>query len=142
MVIVAAVDRSDRAADVIAEAAELAAAFDEPVHVVHVITRAEFTDLNLANVEESGKPVDIERIREFATDVAIDAAADLEVPTEAVGLMGKPAERVVEYAENEDARYVVIAPRRRSRTGKALFGSVAQAIILNSDRPVVTTTRQ
>ncbi|WP_255191077.1 universal stress protein [Natronobeatus ordinarius] len=141
MAIVAAVDRSDRASTVIAEAAELAVAFGEPVHVVHVMTRSEFADRNLANVEESGKPVEMDRIREFARDVAAEAAEELEVPFEAVGLLGKPAERLVEYADEHDARYVVIAPRKRSRTGKALFGSVAQSIILNSDRPVVTATQ-
>lgn len=140
MAIVAAVDRSDRAGIVVNEAAELGVAFDEPVHVVHVITRSEFADLNLANVDQQGKPVEMDRIREHAANVAAEAAETLEVPHEAVGLIGKPAERIVEYAEKHDARYLVIAPRKRSRTGKALFGSVAQSVILNSDRPVLTAT--
>ena len=140
MAIVAAVDRTDRASDVVAEAAELGAAFDEPVHVVHVITRSEFADLNISTVEQSGKPVEMDRIREYATNVATEAATELDVPFETAGLIGKPAERIVEYADKEDARYVVIAPRKRSRTGKALFGSVAQSVILNSERPVVAVT--
>nr|WP_268762303.1 universal stress protein [Halorubrum saccharovorum] len=43
------------------------------------------------------------------------------------------------YADERDARYIVVSPRRRSKTGKVLFGSVAQSILLNATTPVVST---
>lgn len=52
---------------------------------------------------------------------------------------GDPAEVIIEFAEEEDADLIVTAGRKRSPAGKALFGSVTQTVILNSDRPVMVT---
>lgn len=50
---------------------------------------------------------------------------------------GDPAESILETARNEDADAIAIGGRSRSPAGKALFGSVAQTVILNADRPVI-----
>lgn len=138
MVITAAVDRSDRSADVLLEAESLAKAFDEPVHVVHVLSQSEFVDMGRTAAEE-GDSFDMDEVREVAEDIAFEAASDLDVPSEVVGLMGEPARKVVEYATEQDAQYIVVAGRNRSPAGKVLFGSVAQSILLNADCPVVST---
>ena len=136
MVIVAPVDRSTRASDVLSEAASVSEAFEEPVHVVHVLSRAAFVDLGTSRAR-AGDPVDMEDVREAAADIAAEAAADLDVPFEAVGLMGDPASTVVEYATDHDTRYIVVAGRKRSPAGKVLFGSTAQSILLNATCPVI-----
>lgn len=142
MVIVAAVDRSDRAAAVVSEAETLATAFDEAVHVVHVLTRSEFVDMGRTAAETPGESISMDQITGVASEVAAEAAADLDVPHETVGLMGDPADRVVSYADDHDARYIVIGTRRRSPAGKAIFGSVAQDVLLTADRPVVSIREQ
>lgn len=136
MTIVAAVDRSDRATAVAREAQTLAAAFDDEVHVVCVLTQAAFVEL--ADADEPLTDVTEVEVRDAARAAAAEVAADLDVPAEAVGLMGNPAAEVLEYARERDARYVVIGSRNRSPVGKALFGSVAQSILLGADRPVVS----
>lgn len=138
MVIVAAVDRSERAKRIVSEAATLAKAFDDSLHIVHVISRSEFRDLQRDNIEESGEAVDMETIREFAAEHAARAAEDIDVSYEAIGRMGDATSDVITYADKQDARYIVIGGRKRSPTGKALFGSVAQSILLNAERPVLT----
>jgi len=45
-------------------------------------------------------------------------------------------ERVVELAETVDADLVIVGGRKRSPTGKAIFGSTAQEIMLNAPCPV------
>ncbi|XVH33218.1 universal stress protein (plasmid) [Haloferacaceae archaeon DSL9] len=50
---------------------------------------------------------------------------------------GEPADEVITAAEDIDADLIVIGGRKRSPVGKALFGSVAQSILLESDRPVM-----
>ncbi|WP_338741959.1 universal stress protein [Haloplanus salilacus] len=50
---------------------------------------------------------------------------------------GDPADQILDVAESEGADLVVVAGRKRSPTGKALFGSVTQSVILNADRPVM-----
>lgn len=139
MVIIAAVDRSDRAARAVEEAEHLAKSFDEPVHVVHVLTRSEFVEMGRAAAEEVGGSISMDEVKAAATEVASEAAANLTVPSEAVGLVGDPADSILEYATDQDARYVVVAGRKRSPTGKAVFGSVTQSILLNADCPVVTS---
>lgn len=140
MVIVAAVDRSDRTAAVVDEAETLARQFEDPVHVVHVLSDSEYYDLQRTNVEKRGKGIEMEDVETVAADIATEAAADLRVPWEAVGLVGDASERVVSYAVEQDARYVVVGPKKQSPTGKALFGSIAQQILLQSPIPVVATT--
>lgn len=138
MVIVAAVDRSDRSAAVFAEAAALGEAYGEPVHVVHAMSVSDYLD-HQDRSEESGEGVDTRRIESVATEVAEAAVGDCEVPVEAVGLEGSPASEIVSYAEEHEARYVVVSGRKRSPAGKALFGSVTQSVLLNASCPVVST---
>lgn len=140
MVIVAAVDRSDRAEIVAREGETLAEAFDEKLHIVYALSRSEFVALGSESAS-SGEAVDMDQIRGAARNVAQDAITDLSCPHEYVGLVGDAAKMVVNYAEDEEARYIVIGGRKRSPAGKAIFGSVSQSILLSAACPVVSTLR-
>jgi len=50
---------------------------------------------------------------------------------------GDAARTVLETADQMDADLLCLAPRKRTPTGKALFGSVTQQVILEGDRPVL-----
>lgn len=139
MVIVAAVDRSERAPKIIEEANELGDAFDEPVEVIHVLTRSKFVELERTSVGDTGRSIPTDDILEIAEDIAQEVIDESSVDDATpVGLLGDPAEEVVNYAADNDARYLVIAGRKRSPVGKALFGSVVQSVMLDSDVPVVS----
>lgn len=138
MTVVAAVDRSDRAPAVVAQASELGEAFGEPVEAVHVLTRDEFVSLERTNVSETGGTVPVEDVVEIAEEIAEEAIAEAGVDATPVGLIGDPADEIVAYADEGDASYLVVAGRDRSPVGKALFGSVAQSVLLNASSPVVS----
>lgn len=64
--------------------------------------------------------------------------ADVDVSLE--GTSGKPAAGILEVADAKDADLVVLAGRKRSPAGKALFGSVTQDVILGTDRSVLVVS--
>jgi nucleotide-binding universal stress UspA family protein len=140
MVIIAAVNRSDQADDVLDEAYALAGAFDEPIHVVHVLSRSEFIELGTTQAEK-GDFVDMDDVKDVAQDIAAKAASHLKCSSEAVGLVGKPPVQVVDYAADHNARYIVVGGRKRSPTGKLIFGSFTQSILLNAECPVLSTIK-
>jgi nucleotide-binding universal stress UspA family protein len=53
---------------------------------------------------------------------------------------GDPVEEIVERADEIDANRICVAGRKRTPTGKVLFGSVAQGVILDADRPVLVVS--
>ncbi|WP_424002376.1 universal stress protein [Haloarcula salina] len=50
---------------------------------------------------------------------------------------GEPADAILRLADDQDAEMIVVAGRKRTPTGKVLFGSVTQSVILGTDRPVL-----
>jgi len=68
------------------------------------------------------------------------AAAEIEaagMPVDFVETQGKPTDRIIEAAEELDVEAILIAGRRRTPVGKAVFGSVTQGVILQGERPVI-----
>ncbi|MCL9815453.1 universal stress protein [Natronocalculus amylovorans] len=137
MIILAAVDNSEHGAEVVAEAAALATAYDLPVHAIHALTRSEFVNTGRERAHER-KEMSMQEMRDRAQKRAQRALDAAGVSGTAVGKIGKPGDEISKYATANDARYIVVGPRRRSRTGKAVFGSVTQSVILQSEQPVVT----
>jgi nucleotide-binding universal stress UspA family protein len=60
--------------------------------------------------------------------------ADLDV--EIRGAVGKRGEEIVALAEDIDADLVIVGGSKRSPAGKAVFGSTAQKVMLDSPCPV------
>jgi len=138
MVVVAAVDRSG-GERIVEEGRKTADAHGLPLHVVHTLSESDFRDLERASYETSGKSLDMTQIETLAETIATEAVTEAGVEAEEiVGLVGKPSQRVIEYAEDVGADYIVVGGRKRSSVGKVLFGSVTQSILLNASSPVVT----
>lgn len=71
----------------------------------------------------------------------VEALTDANVDHEVLEASGDPAESIRRAAAEEDVDAIHLAGRNRSPAGKALFGSVAQSVILNADRPVTIVGR-
>lgn len=65
-----------------------------------------------------------------------DAGFDVEVAQSS----GDAVPNILDKADELDADLISLAGRKRSPTGKALFGSVTQDVILKSDRTVLLET--
>jgi len=144
MTVLAAVVDSPESYRVVEVAYDLATAYDDTLTVLHAISDEE-ADSNLEEIRqiEDFKDISITDIEKRASQVAdhiVDAAlGDYDRDrVDTRGRIGPPTDSILETADGVDARYVVIGGKRRSPTGKAVFGSVTQSVLLNTDRPVVT----
>jgi nucleotide-binding universal stress UspA family protein len=68
-----------------------------------------------------------------AKRVLDDAGIDAELAERS----GDPATQIIEFVEEEDADAIALAGRNRTPAGKAMFGSVSQSVMLDSEVPVV-----
>jgi nucleotide-binding universal stress UspA family protein len=68
---------------------------------------------------------------------AQETLEDAGIDTDLVETSGNPADTILDVAEERDVNCICVGGRRRSPAGKALFGSVAQSVILNAERPVL-----
>jgi len=68
-----------------------------------------------------------------ASSIFEDAGIEIEYHESS----GSPAASIVETAEEIDCDLVCVSGRKQSPAGKALFGSVAQEVMLGTERPVL-----
>lgn len=61
------------------------------------------------------------------------------VAVEVLDASGDTADDILAEADRYEVDEIVLGGRKRSPVGKAIFGSVAQSVLLNADRPVVVT---
>ncbi len=63
--------------------------------------------------------------------------ADAGIDTRLDETSGDPSTEILEYANENDIDLICVGGRKRSPTGKALFGSVTQDVILTAELPVI-----
>ncbi|MWG33488.1 universal stress protein [Halomarina oriensis] len=143
------VDHTESHRELLTEAAEHAAGADAELVLLTTMTEAEYEEKardleTIGSVENvtysSGEILDgvAARTREFA------AGALGDVSTEVVARVaddGDLANAVITTAEDHDCDHVFLLGRRRSPTGKAVFGDVAQQVVLNFDGFVTVSTQ-
>lgn len=144
MVILSAVDGKRSTSAIIETGHSLATAYQDNLKVLHVIpetdARSHFDDLQLIpDFSDFGFGVELERAETVAQRLIDSAIPDAETGgVTPVGRVGDPGDEILSLADELDARYLVIGGRKRTPAGKAIFGSVTQRVILDSERPVVT----
>lgn len=139
MVVIAAADSQEAGSTVVTEDQKSAEVLDEPLSIVHVLNQSRFQELEQTSLDETGRTIEVQTIREIAEKIT-DAlpSATLTTNYTAVNLVGSLAEEVLKYGTREDASFLIIGGRKRSKIGKVLFSSVTRSILLSAELPVLT----
>ncbi len=129
------VDRIERLAE---EAAEVAAPAGATVVIGHVFTHEEYeqTRDNLSFDRDAEVTPDIVAKRHSAVRDLVDRLEEAGVDYRIRGVLGDGGKAIVDLAEEEGVDRVLVGGRKRSPTGKAVFGSVAQEVMLSAPCPV------
>jgi nucleotide-binding universal stress UspA family protein len=85
--------------------------------------------------EEKTKGSTVEQVK--AVRLARDQLEDAGIEVELEGYGGDAVRAILNVAKEHDADQIVLAGRKRTPTGKVLFGSVTQSVILDTERPVL-----
>lgn len=140
------VDASDGAKRLVREAGELAAGVNARLTLLHVTTEDEFADKAsaMASIPDASVSYTQDRAeeggRQFVRDVAREVLHDIDVEYEAVGEVGDRVDTTLAEAEERGCDHVFVAGQKRSPAGKALFGDVAQSVVLDFDGAVTIIT--
>ncbi|WP_336337282.1 universal stress protein [Haloarcula brevis] len=87
--------------------------------------------------EETDAPEEIRNVERISTVRLVrDYLEDSEVDVELAEGTQPPADGIVSLADEFDVDQIVMGSRKRSPTGKAVFGSVSQQVLLEADDPV------
>ncbi|WP_336337551.1 universal stress protein [Haloarcula brevis] len=89
----------------------------------------------LHDFEENPEGASVDQVSSVrrAREVLEDAGVEVTLEESS----GEPADAILRLADEQDADMVVVAGRKRTPTGKVLFGSVTQSVILGTDRSVL-----
>lgn len=114
---------------------ELAEPTGARIVVAHVFSDEEFADtLSRLNIDAGADPDEVAN-RHATVRAIVKSLAD-SVKYDVRGAVGKRAETILSLAEEVGANRIIVGGRKRSPTGKAIFGSTAQEVILNAPCPV------
>ena len=139
LAVVGATDTSKR---LVREAGELAAGVDAELVLLRVVPEEDYEGTRDAveNIRELDNTYTLEQAteeaRQSATELGREVLSDVDVEYEALGTIGRETERILDVAADRDCDHVFVIGRKRSPTGKAIFGDIAQSVILNFDGAV------
>jgi nucleotide-binding universal stress UspA family protein len=146
----AVVDDTDAHRKLLKRAGELAAGTGAELILLSILTESEFRDgmdtvETIASVEHTGYDGSeiVSAAEQSAIDLATEAFGDLDVEYTSKGVVVEEDEQsdaILQTAEEQDCDHVFVTGRRRSPTGKAIFGDTAQSVILNFNDPVTVVT--
>ncbi|WP_435359073.1 universal stress protein [Haloarchaeobius sp. DFWS5] len=126
---------SDTTKALVREAGELAAGVDADLVLLHVLPEEEYDEIMSSRLETKSKSFSLDEAEmeaeHFATQVGSKALEDVDIEYEILGIVGREETTILDVADEKDADHVFISGRRRSPSGKALFGDLTQRVMLN-----------
>lgn len=134
-------DRTDLLAETVVD---IAGPADGTVTLAHVFTAGEFGSVRDRLGYDPDSDIDTDEVagRHATTRSLEDDLSAAGVEHSVRGAVGPHGQSIVEIATEIGADLIVVGGRKRSPTGKAVFGSTAQEVMLNAPCPVTFVREQ
>ena len=132
----------ERGRRLLREAGAYAAGTGAELVLLTVVPEREFEEKRraVAGIGSSDAVYTLEQAEESAERGAMTLADEeltgVDVTYRPVGTVGREADAILDVARSEGVDHIFLGGRKRSPTGKALFGDVAQTVLLSFDGPV------
>lgn len=98
---------------------------------------AESISVTIVHVTDSETETETDLLSVPAVDDAHEYLVNHGIDVSLLAARGTPLNAILDAAETEDADLICIAGRHRSPAGKMRLRSGSEAIVLNTDRPVL-----
>lgn len=152
-------DGSDGSEAALEHAADVADQYGATLHVLFVVqdgigpsglVRKEHEDIQTSEMvgqdhesQSSGmthEDHDVSNMEEYGQVIVSEAAESVsdDIGVETVVLHGNPYERILDYADENDADIIVMGTHGRTGVDRYLLGSVTEKVVRTADVPVLT----
>ena len=129
-------DGSDRMAEVIERAVDIARKYDAGMHALYVANTGAIGALDVEDheridklLEERGQSA-VEEVESAATEAGVEATTAIQ--------RGTPHQRITQYVENhDDVDLIVMGTHGRSGLRHIMLGSVAESVMRHTTVPVL-----
>ncbi len=133
--IMIATDGSKQVGDAIVAGVNLAKLTGAKLYAVYVITSAGYSPRGFGWEESLNEILEAEAKK--AVDLVEEAGKTSDVKVESVILEGHPADKIMEFAEQEGVDLIVMGTLGRTGLDRFLLGSVAEKVVRHSKIPVM-----
>jgi nucleotide-binding universal stress UspA family protein len=140
----------DETRDLLAEAGALASGVGAELVVLHVMPESEYEERAESRRESgatqrdggeySSYPITLaeEDAERQANRLAESVLDDLDLAWAPLGTVGREGPTILDIADEEGVDHIFVVGNRRSPSGKAIFGDIAQQLMIEFDGPVTT----
>lgn len=141
---------SDATRSLLREAGELAAGVGAELVILHVMDETNYEERAESRREIRSADPDLQQLggyplteatgdaERLAERIGWDELEDFDLDWLAVGSVGREGETILAVAEDFEADHLFVVGRRRSPSGKAIFGDLTQQLILEFPGPVTS----
>lgn len=136
--------------ELLREAGELAAGVGAELIVLSIIKEDDYAEKSVSREQlgetdgtgEQYSSYSIEQAEDDAKNraerLAVETLDDIEVDWRGLGAVGQPERTALDVADGQSVDHVFVVGTRRSPSGKAIFGDLAQHLVIDFDGPVTT----
>jgi len=130
-------NKSATTRELVHEAGEVAAGTGAELRLLPVMPDEEYDERMSSRLESKTGGYSLDEAeteaKRLAAEVGRRALSDVHVEYDVIAAVGHEEETILDIAEDQECDHMFIAGRRRSPSGKALFGDLTQRILLNFD---------